>query len=85
MTNSETYNTLLGDAAEKIQKEIEGVPMWMLGSDAGGKMRDGMEDVDYSLWGVGNHGGGASRKDLAEIAEFQKEMQAEGGRRRNYT
>ena len=67
MTNSETYNTLLGDAAEKIQKEIEGVPMWMLGSDAGGKMRDGMEDVDYSLWGVGNHGGGPSRKDLRDI------------------
>ena len=36
------------------------------------------EEVGVALWGVGNHGGGASRKDLAEIAEFQKEMQAEG-------
>ncbi len=25
------------------------------------------EDIDYMLWGVGNHGGGPSRKDLTDI------------------
>lgn len=29
------------------------------------------EDVDYVLWGVGNHGGGASRKDLKEIEDLK--------------
>ncbi len=29
------------------------------------------EDVDYVLWGVGNHGGGPSRKDLKEISELK--------------
>ena len=28
------------------------------------------EDVDYVLWGVGNHGGGPSRKDLRDIANL---------------
>lgn len=67
-TNSESYGTLLGEAAAKIKREVEGAPMWMLGSDADEKERNGMEYVDYSLWGVGNHGGGPSRKDLRDIA-----------------
>ncbi len=71
MTNCESYGTWLGEAVKKIKREIEGVPMWMLGSDAGEKERNGMEDVDYSLWGVGNHGGGPSRKDLRDIAELK--------------
>lgn len=29
------------------------------------------EDVDGVLWGVGNHGGGPSRKDLRDIAELK--------------
>ena len=70
-TNSESYGTWLGEAVIKIKREIEGVPMWMLGSDSDGKERSGMEDVDYSLWGVGNHGGGPSRKDLRDIAELK--------------
>ena len=36
------------------------------------------EEVGVALWGVGNHGGGASRKDLADIKEFQAEMAKEG-------
>ena len=36
------------------------------------------EDVAFALWGVGNHGGGASRKDLAEIKAFAEEQQANG-------
>lgn len=71
VTNSESYGTLLGEAVIKIKREIEGEPMWMLGSDSDGKECSGMEDVDYSLWGVGNHGGGPSRKDLRDIAELK--------------
>ena len=71
VTNSESYGTWLGEAVVKIKREIEGVPMWMLGSDSDGKERNGMEDVDYSLWGVGNHGGGPSRKDLRDIAALK--------------
>ncbi|MCQ2474806.1 MAG: alpha-mannosidase [Clostridia bacterium] len=29
------------------------------------------EDVDFVLWGVGNHGGGPSRKDLKDIEELK--------------
>ena len=31
------------------------------------------EEVAIALWGVGNHGGGASRKDLQDIANFKIE------------
>lgn len=31
------------------------------------------EDIDVVLWGVGNHGGGPSRKDLGDIAAFKPE------------
>ncbi len=73
VTNSESYSTFLGEAAKKIKNEAQGIPMWMLGSDAGEKERKGMDDVDYSLWGVGNHGGGPSRKDLRDIAALEME------------
>lgn len=36
------------------------------------------EDVGVALWGVGNHGGGASRKDLSDIEIFQQEMKEQG-------
>ena len=36
------------------------------------------EDVGVAFWGIGNHGGGPSRKDLKEIAQFQKEMSEQG-------
>ena len=36
------------------------------------------EEVAFALWGVGNHGGGASRKDLTDIAEFAKEQAKDG-------
>lgn len=32
------------------------------------------EEVDVVLWGVGNHGGGPSRKDLADIEELRKQL-----------
>lgn len=31
------------------------------------------EEVAIALWGVGNHGGGASRKDLGDLKQFIKE------------
>ncbi len=36
------------------------------------------EDVAFALWGVGNHGGGASRKDLDDIKEFMLEQKGNG-------
>ena len=36
------------------------------------------EEVGVALWGIGNHGGGPSRKDLADIKVFQEEMKAQG-------
>ncbi|MBE6615039.1 MAG: alpha-mannosidase [Ruminococcaceae bacterium] len=45
------YNTPLGHAAEAIQNKANAQP----------------EDRICVLWGVGNHGGGPSRKDLADI------------------
>lgn len=50
------YNTGLGRALEKIQKDIEYAK----------------EEVAASLWGVGNHGGGPSAKDLGDIEAFKK-------------
>ena len=57
------YCSKLGNAVNEIKRKMQ---PWM------------KEEVGIALWGVGNHGGGASRKDLSEIVEFQKEMQKEG-------
>ena len=57
------YCSALGRAVEDIKRKMQ---PWS------------NEEVGIALWGVGNHGGGASRKDLSEIAEFQKEMAKEG-------
>ncbi len=54
------YNSPLGKAADKIRGYADRRP----GSD-----------YDACLWGVGDHGGGASRKDLAAIAELKKEYE----------
>lgn len=68
---SETYNSLLGKAAEKITKEIGGKAVGMLGAESSGKENKTLNDVDYVLWGVGNHGGGPSRKDLQDIKNLE--------------
>ena len=36
------------------------------------------EDVAFALWGIGNHGGGPSRKDLREIGEMMEEALGNG-------
>ena len=51
------YHSAMGRAVEKIKIVLE-------------SRKD--RDVDIMLWGVGNHGGGPSRKDLAEIQELMK-------------
>lgn len=48
------YNNLLGESAEKIKSDISRQE----------------ENVISSLWGVGNHGGGPSRKDLQDIEQL---------------
>ncbi len=54
------YNSRKGRAVEKIQYIIDACE------------EDG---YDMCLWGVGNHGGGPSKKDLDMISELQKECE----------
>ncbi|MBQ8230222.1 MAG: hypothetical protein IJZ32_05975 [Clostridia bacterium] len=73
VSNSSTYNSALGEVTKKILQETSGEAVGMLGSDSKDGKSGGMEDVDYILWGVGNHGGGPSRKDLQDIAQLKIE------------
>lgn len=73
VSNSSTYNSALGEVTKKILQETSGEAVGMLGSESGDGEMGGMEDVDYILWGVGNHGGGPSRKDLRDIANLKIE------------
>ena len=56
------YNSPLGKAAEKISTDME-------------RLKDYDETV--SLWGVGNHGGGPSHKDLTDIENLMKQSDVE--------
>jgi alpha-mannosidase len=51
----EHYNSTLGEAGAKIER-------WLAGHEA--------DDNGLLLWGVGNHGGGPSRRDLRDIADL---------------
>ena len=51
------YNSLLGKAVQKIKNHIE---------------RYRNSSTDLILWGVGNHGGGPSKKDLQEISSLMQ-------------
>ena len=70
-TESSSYNSRLGHVTDKIDMELFGGGMSMLGSPSAADTR--LDDVDYILWGVGNHGGGPSRKDLCDIEELNIE------------
>lgn len=50
----EHYNSPLGKSGESIKNKAE----------------NQQEDIGCVLWGVGNHGGGPSRKDLADIKKM---------------
>jgi len=52
-TRCPAYNTPLGRGAEEIEKRV----------------KESKNDVVCMLWGVGNHGGGPSAKDLKDIKE----------------
>ena len=58
------YNSVLGQAAEELCG-TEDRPGWL-------KRHENEQNALY-LWGVGNHGGGPSRKDLDDIAELKKQ------------
>ena len=58
---SGAYNSPLGHAVENIKDKAEF------------RSKEKGESVICALWGVGNHGGGPSAKDLADIAELMKE------------
>lgn len=53
-----SYNTPLGQSAARIREEME---------------RQSDRENGLILWGVGNHGGGPSRKDLDDIAALMEE------------
>lgn len=55
------YNTLMGKAAERIRDQLKYFEKL---------------DNHIILWGVGNHGGGPSRKDLDDIENLKKEYPA---------
>ena len=55
------YNSALGRATEKINRVIG----------------ESEHDVDCIMWGVGNHGGGPSRKDLSDIKKLIDESDIE--------
>lgn len=57
------YNSDLGGATIKIKKDID-------------RQKNDVE-VGISCWGVGNHGGGPSRKDLADVEKLMKESDIE--------
>ncbi len=58
----EAYGSLKGTAVERIKKYIA---------------ENNDKETGLLLWGMGNHGGGPSRIDLQEIAEFVKETDVE--------
>lgn len=58
----ETYATPLGKAGKSIEDHIRS---------------DEKHEVGIKLWGVGNHGGGPSRKDLKDIEQLIKGRQGE--------
>ncbi len=57
------YNSAKGRATEKILRLINECPE---------------DDFYLCLWGIGNHGGGPSKKDLDDIAELIKEQSQKG-------
>lgn len=66
-----TYNSPLGLVKYKIDRVAKGEEFGMLGSEKTGGENKADWETYFVLWGVGNHGGGPSRKDLQDISEMQ--------------
>ncbi len=58
----ELYNSPLGEAKNKVENLI----------------KEKADSPLCVLWGVGNHGGGPSEKDLSDLAELKSELKKEG-------
>lgn len=71
VSNSSSYNSLLGEATAKIKKELGSASPEVAAVEASQNENERPTEVDFVLWGVGNHGGGPSRKDLGDIAELK--------------
>lgn len=72
VSHSSSYNSHMGDVMGKLNGFVYGADVGMLGAEGQGKATQ-IEDVDYLLWGVGNHGGGPSRKDLRDLEKCKIE------------
>lgn len=59
---SDSYNSALGNVDEKINRYIS---------------NQGDNEIGLVLWGVGNHGGGPSRRDLDKIKNMQEKNELE--------
>lgn len=57
------YNSQKGQASKKVLEHIEMCPE---------------DDFFLCLWGIGNHGGGPSRKDLEDLETLQQEVAPKG-------
>ena len=57
------YNSGKGEAVRKLTRVLDNFPE---------------EELLVCLWGIGNHGGGPSKKDLDDIAVFMEEQQKQG-------
>lgn len=55
------YGTLLGEAGEKVKNVIKNLE------------KEPEKTEGLVLWGVGNHGGGPSRKDMADLTEIMNQ------------
>lgn len=71
VANFPTYNSPLGLVKYKIDRVIKGEEFGMLGAEKTGAQNKTDWETYFVLWGVGNHGGGPSRKDLQDIAEMK--------------
>ncbi len=60
--SDENYNSVYGHAAAELSKFLEETKE---------------EDVSMFLWGVGDHGGGPSRQDLADLTVLMEERKEE--------
>ena len=57
------YNSPKGRAAETIRNMVNICPE---------------NDINMRLWGIGNHGGGPSKKDLDDLIDLKAELQKDG-------
>ncbi|MBQ3490127.1 MAG: alpha-mannosidase [Clostridia bacterium] len=62
---TEGYGSTKGKALEKVKSIME-------------HFKESESQTEICLWGIGNHGGGPSQKDLNDIAEKMAQWEAEG-------